>query len=147
MKHLHGMASASVGAPAEDCISLLAAIEDYPLWYPEVVRSVEVLDRADGGLVERAAAVLFVSHGPIRRDFHLELAVAVDGNTVRISRIPDPGRGGETFDVRWEIDDRAGTVIEVTLEADIAVPRLVPVGGVGESFAAGFVRAAAGRLS
>jgi hypothetical protein len=40
----HGEAAASVAAPLEDCFALLAAVDRYPDWCPDVVRQVEVLD-------------------------------------------------------------------------------------------------------
>ncbi len=54
MKHLHGAAQAAVGVPIEDCLALLAALDAYPSWYPDVVREVEVVEHDDDGLPLKA---------------------------------------------------------------------------------------------
>ena len=37
LKEFHGEAVESVAAPADECFALLAAVDRYPLWYPDVV--------------------------------------------------------------------------------------------------------------
>lgn len=139
MKELHGTATAAVTATAKESFELLRAVEDYPRWYPEVVLEARVIDPG------RARAKLHVVYGPLVRDFDLTLAVIVrEPEEVKLSRIPHDARDPERFEVSWTIAD--GTVT-VALGANLSVPRLLPVGGIGESMASGFVEAAARALS
>ncbi len=145
MKELHGSASASVSASAQASFDLLADVEGYPNWYPEAVRRVEVLERSGDRRATRARAVLHVAYGPLVRDFDLTLAVAGEApRWVKLTRLPNEPSDPEQFEVRWRI---APERIEVELDATLSVPRLVPVGGIGESVAAGFVAAAARTLT
>ena len=146
MKVLHGSAAAEAPAPVDDCFALLADVEGYPRWYPEVVRQVAVTERRPDGRAALARVRLHVSVGPLARDVELLLAVAeVAPATVTLTRVPSAGRDSEQFSVAWRLDERtAGTNIELALDAELDVPRLVPTGGVGDSLAQGFV-AAAGR--
>ena len=139
MKELHGTASADVAACAADAYALLIDVEGYPRWYPNVVREARATSP------ERARAKLHVAYGPLTRDFDLTLAVAGTPPTeVRLTRIRHDADDPERFEVTWTISD--GT-ISVALDADLSVPRLVPVGGIGDAMASGFVEAAARALS
>jgi len=146
MKELHGTAISVVSAPLGECHSLLAAVDRYPAWYPDVVKQVEVLNRGDRGHPSRARAILHVSVGPVVRDFHLVFAVDVEPATVKLNRIAHDARDRERFDVTWLLDAGGDTRIRLELGASLSVPRLVPLGGVGDSLAHGFVRAAARAL-
>lgn len=148
MKQLRGVASAEVPSPIEECFVLLAAIDGYPVWYPEVVRAAQVLETGEDGLPTQAQATLHVAHGPLTRDFELLLAVSTRRpSEVKLSRVARPG-GEERFDVTWRLHERSSsTRIEVELEAVLDVPRLIPLGNVGEAFAEGFVGAAGRRLA
>ncbi len=148
MKQLEGTAAAEVAAPATQCVALFEAVERYPQWYPEVVRHVEVTEREAGGRPTQARAQLHVAYGPLVRDFDLLLAITVDSpGTVRLARIPHGPSDPERFDVTWHAAEAARTRIELRLEANLSVPRLVPVGGIGAQLARGFVDAAARELS
>ena len=104
MKELTGTASASTPASPEACIALLAAVDRYPSWHPDVVKAVEVLERDDQGQPTKAQTKLHVQHGPITRDFDLTMAVVVDpAGTVKLSRIPHHGSDGEKFEVNWRV--------------------------------------------
>jgi ribosome-associated toxin RatA of RatAB toxin-antitoxin module len=134
-----------VSAPVRRCTDLLAAIERYPDWYPEVVREAEVLERDPDGLPTRANASLHVARGPLVRDFHLALAVVVDRDSmIKLTRIPHGPRDHEQFEVTWRLRAAgdAQTRIDLALGANLSVPRLLPLGGVGDSIADGFMRAA-----
>src|ERR1022692_2749591 len=76
MKELRGTATALVPAPLTQCLALVEAVDRYPAWYPDVVRTVEVLER----------------------------------------------------------------------DANLDVPRFLPLGGVGDSVAQGFISAASAKL-
>ncbi len=148
MKHLHGTATATAPASIEECFELLDAIDGYPRWYPEVVQEAEVIERDTDGRPVRARAVLHVSVGPLARDFHLELQVSTSPPTVvRFARIPHHAGDHEEFEVLWKLEGKDETVVELELNANLSVPKLLPLGGVGDSMARGFVDAATRRLA
>ncbi len=119
----------------------------YPDWFPEVVRSVEVSERHPDGSPAQARTVLHVSQGPLNRDIELVLSVEVGPSRVLLQRIPYEPSDPEDFAVTWQLHDDAGaTRVELALEACLSVPRLVPVGGIGDSMARGFVAAAVKEL-
>jgi ribosome-associated toxin RatA of RatAB toxin-antitoxin module len=143
VKDLSGHATATTEAPLENCLALVEAVEAYPSWYPEVVRSVDVLERNEAGRATTVRTKLHLSQGPLSRDFELRMAVEVQGSVVRLSRIAEHGRDGEQFEVRWSL---AAHLIELDLKASLDVPRLLPIGGIGDSVAEGFVNAAVNAL-
>jgi hypothetical protein len=139
LKDLHGSASTPVSAPPERCIALLAAVDRYPTWYPEVIREVDVLERGDDGLPRRARTTVHLAVGPLAENFHFEVAVDVKPPLVVISRLPGGGPDPEQLEVRWHV--RRGN-LDVEVTARLNVPRLLPVGGAGDSVAHGFAEAA-----
>jgi ribosome-associated toxin RatA of RatAB toxin-antitoxin module len=148
VKELDGTASASVAAPIEACFALIEAVDRYPSWYPDVVREAEIVERADDGRPTRTRATLHASIGPIVKDFRLVLAVTAERfSTVKLSRVPHDSTDPERFDVVWRLQPGEQTQIRLTLNASLSVPRLVPVRGIGDSMAAGFVAAAATALT
>jgi len=147
MKHLHGTAQAAIGVPIEECVAFLADLEAYPSWYPDVVREVEVVESGEDGLPLRAETKLHLSYGPVSRDIDLLLAVRVRRpGLVQLTHVPRGSSSGASFDATWRLEDHAGTHLELELDATMPLPRLVPLGGVGNAFAAGFMQAAVGRL-
>lgn len=147
MKHLHGSAQAAVGVPIEECLAFLAALESYPSWYGEVVREVNVLESGEDGLPLRAETKLHLSYGPVARDLDLLLAVRVRRpSLVQLRHVPRGPASGASFDATWQLDDRAGTHLSLELDANMPVPQLVPLGGVGDAFASGFMQAAVTKL-
>ncbi len=148
MKELTGTASATTPASPEACIALLAAVDRYPSWHPDVVKAVDVLERDDHGHPSKVQAKLHVQHGPVTRDFDLTMDVQADpAGAVKLSRIPHHGRDGEKFEVSWHVDGGGPTRIRLDLAADLDVPRFLPLGGVGDSMAEGFVSAATRALT
>ena len=148
MKELTGHAEATTTTSPEACIALLAAVDRYPSWQPDVVKAVDVLERDDQGQPSKVQAKLHVQHGPVTRDFDLTMDVQVDpAGTVKLSRIPHHGRDGEKFEVSWRVDGGGPTRIWLDLAADLDVPRFLPLGGVGDSMADGFVSAATRALT
>ncbi len=148
MKELHARAEATSTAVPADALALLRAVGDYPRWYPEGVRSVDVQERDAAGTAVRVSAVLHLAQGPLVRDFALGLAVSEpEPGTVRLERVPHEPRDSESFTVTWRVTPSAGgSRIALALEANLDVPRLLPVGGVAASLAEGFVGAAARAL-
>ena len=143
MKELTGSASATTSASPDACLALLEAVDGYPNWYPDVVKSVEVLERDDQGRPSKARCQLHVERGPMTRDFDLTMEVMLyPPGAVRLSRIPHHGRDGEKFDVNWFVPETQPTEIHLNLAADLDVPRFLPLGGIGDSMAEGFVSAA-----
>jgi hypothetical protein len=148
MKHLHGAAQGDVDVPIEECLTFLAALEAYPNWYPEVVTDVKVVESSDDGLPCRAETKLHLSYGPVARDLDLLLAVTVKRpGLVELKHIPRGPSSGASFDASWRLEDGHGTHLELELDATMPVPRLVPLGGVGDAFASGFLQAALAGLA
>lgn len=148
MKELRGHAGADVGVPVQRAFAVLHDLDGYRDWYPEVVREVRVVDRGDDGHPARAQATLHLSYGPIVRDFHLLLDVTVDPPThVHLTRIPHEPSDPERFSVAWHVREALVTRLELDLMAALSVPRLLPVSGIGDSIAKGFVGAAVRALS
>jgi hypothetical protein len=147
MRELHGTASETAPAPLDACLALLAAIDSYPDWYPDGVREVEVLERNRAGQPTRVLTVLHVAVAGFDRDFHLTMNVEVDprGRVVLSKVKVDPS--DPPFDVAWKLSESDGTLIELEIDTALPVPRLVPLGGVGDSIARSFVSAAGRALS
>jgi hypothetical protein len=147
MKHLQGAAQAAVGVPIGDCLAFLAALDAYPSWYPDVVREVKVVEHDDDGLPLRAQTKLHLSYGPVSRDLDLLLAVGLHlPDLVQLTHVPLGHSSGTAFDATWRLEDRGETHLDLALDATMPVPRLMPLAGVGDSFAAGFMQAAVERL-
>jgi hypothetical protein len=147
MKHLTGTAQADVGVPIEECLTFLASLEAYPDWYPDVVREVEVVESGKDGLPLSAETKLHLAYGPVSRDLDLLLAVKVSRpGLVQLTHVPRGPSSGASFNATWHLHERDGTELELELDATMPVPRLVPLGGVGDAFASGFMQAAVGRL-
>ncbi|MHB8689641.1 MAG: SRPBCC family protein [Solirubrobacteraceae bacterium] len=145
MKELHARAQSAVTASPDESLQLLRAVEDYPRWYPDGVKSVSVLERDAGGATSKVRATLHVAAGPLVRDFNLTLVVTTPApNQIKLTREAHGAGDHERFEVAWTVSP---SQIAVALDANLSVPRLLPVGGVGESIANGFVNAAARTLS
>ena len=133
-----------VRAPIERCFALVDAVERYPDWYPEVVREVSVVERDGEGHPSKAHTKLHVARGPLVKDFDLLMNVAAERPAaVTLTRIRHGPSDQEQFEVRWRLgEEAAGTSVRLDVEATLSVPRLVPVGGIGDAVAEGFVAAA-----
>ncbi|HZU60923.1 MAG TPA: SRPBCC family protein [Solirubrobacteraceae bacterium] len=148
MKELRGQAAGPVSASGSECFALLLAIERYPAWYPDVVRRAEVTQRDSEGQPSQARATVHLGIGPVRRDFELNLQVTtVPERLVRLSRVPHAPSDPEQFVVAWQIDSGPSTRLAVELRASLEVPRLLPLQGIGESVAQGFLAAAQAELA
>ena len=148
MKELRGAAGTTVSATPAECMALLSALDRYPSWYPEVVRRVAVLESSDDGLPTRAETRLQVSHGPLVKEFNLIFAVRIEPpGIVELVRVPRGPQDREEFVVTWRLEDRGETGLRVELRANLSAPRLLPLGGVGDAIAEGFLRAAVAALA
>jgi Polyketide cyclase / dehydrase and lipid transport len=139
MKELSGSASAEVAATFEESLALLAAIDRYPAWHPEVIREVEVLERDAQRVPRLARAAVHVAVGPLAKDFRFEISVEVQSALVLITRVPDSSSDPERLELRWAL---APGQVRLDVSAYLDVPRLLPLGGLGDSVAQGFVEAA-----
>jgi hypothetical protein len=146
MKELQGTATTLVGAPLEACLAVLGAVDRYPDWYPDVVQRVDVLERGPDGAPTRVRTKLHLAVGGIVKDFDLVMAVVVSppGN-VDLTRVADHG-SQQRFDVSWRLRRQQRTRLDLDLRAALNVPRFLPLGGIGDSIASGFVAAASRRI-
>jgi ribosome-associated toxin RatA of RatAB toxin-antitoxin module len=143
VKELHASAPATVAATPEACTQLLAAVDRYPDWYPEVIREAEVLERAADGTPELVRAAVHVALGPVARDFAFVLRVAVEpGRRVTLSRVPHEAADEERFELAWNVDPGPPTTLRLELAAELEVPRFLPVAAVCGPLAQAFVDAA-----
>lgn len=143
MKSLGGSAATEIAATPQACFELVVAVDGYPSWYPEVIPHAEVLERDSAGRPTRARANVHVSVSGFARDFDLLMDVALqEGREVRLTRVPRDPTDPERFSVIWRIEAGPPTRLSLDLAATLSVPRLVPLGGVGDRLAQGFVDAA-----
>lgn len=148
MKELTGSATATTEASQGRCLGLLADVERYPDWHPAVVKQVEVLERDDQGQATKARTKLHVQQGAISRDFNPVMDVAVDPpGSVKLTRVPNEPSDAEKFEVAWRLNGDQPTQIRLDLAANLDVPRLLPLGSMGDSLAHGFVNAAVNALA
>ena len=148
MKELTGSASGTTPATPQQAMALLEDIDRYPSWDPQVVKEAEVLERDAQGRPTKARCKLHVERGPLTHDFNLIMSVQVDpSGTVKLSRIPHERADPERFDVVWRVEGGSSTRIRVDVAANLNVPRLAPLGGVGDSLAQGRVSAATRALA
>jgi ribosome-associated toxin RatA of RatAB toxin-antitoxin module len=139
LKEFYGQATETVAAPAAECFALLSAVDRYPLWYPNVVREVDVLGRDAQGHPTAVRTKFRVTYRPLVHDFDLVLAVTLDEpETVRLARIG----GSQRFELTWHVRGDGQTQIELDLYAKLRIPRFLPLEGVGSTMAEQFVAAA-----
>ena len=144
MKELRGAATALVPATLTQCLALVEVVDGYPAWHPDVVRTVEVLERDVRGLPSRARTKLHLSTGPLTKDFDLLMAITVESPaTVKLVKVG----GTAKFDVIWRLHDGENTRLELELAANLDVPRFLPLGGAGDAVAHGFISAATAELA
>lgn len=139
MKDLRGSATTAVSATPEECIAVLAAVDRYPTWYPDVIREVVVLERDASGVARRARTTVHLAMGPLANDYHFEVSVDVEPSAVVLARVPDAPSDPEQLEVHWRVKPRE---LDVEVVARLELPRFLPVGGAGASVAQGFAEAA-----
>ena len=147
MRKFHGEAAEVVAVPMEDCLALLAAVDRYPDWCPDVVRGVEGLDRDATGQPTRVRMRMHIVRGPVDREFDLVLAIVVEPpGSVRLRRVTDHPTEQE-FDAAWLLSHAGSTRISLQLDAKLRVPSYIPAGGVADAIAKAFVTAACQALA
>jgi hypothetical protein len=149
MKQLTGTAQVEVDATRERCYALLADIVSYPRWHPDIVRDVSVLTTHDDGLPTTARATLHVARGPLVRNLELTLAVERrPPGAISLIRLPNEPTDPEQLRVDWRLTgDGRRTRIALELAANLSLPKVLPLGGIGDALAQGFVAAAARGIS
>jgi hypothetical protein len=148
MKDLMGSATGATAASVVECARFFRAVDHYPDWHPDVVRRVEVLERDGDGEPSKGRAMLHVAVGPLVKDFDVVLAVRVpDPHTVSLKRIPNHPGDDERFEVTWQMQQGDQTRLRLVVRASLSVPRFVPVGGIGDGLADGFLSAATRALA
>jgi hypothetical protein len=146
-RQFHGEAAEVVAAPLEDCFALLAAVDRYPEWCPDIVREVDVLDRTSDGQPSRVQMKMRAAWGALAREFDLFLAVVVEPpRSVKLTRVADHPTEQE-FTATWLLRRAGGTHLALELDAALRVPWYVPDHGVGDSIARGLVAAATRALA
>ena len=147
MKEIRGSASAAVPAPANECFSLLAAVDRYAVWNGDLVRELNVLERDPEGLPARVRAVISIKRGSPVKTFELTVAVTTDPpHAVYITRIPNEPSDREELHLVWRVDPQrsaADTRIELQFAAMASfVPGFLPLGGIGNRIAEKLVESA-----
>jgi hypothetical protein len=146
-RQFHGEAAEVVAAPLEDCFALLAAVDRYPDWCPDIVRDVDVLDRGADGQPSRVRMRMHIARGTLIRDFNLFLEIFVGRpRIVKLTRVTDHPTNQE-FSAKWLLRLAGSTHLSLELEARLRVPRYIPADGVADAIAEAFVTAASRRLA
>jgi ribosome-associated toxin RatA of RatAB toxin-antitoxin module len=146
-REFHGDAAEVVAAPGEDCLALVAAVDRYPDWCPDIVREVDVLDRAADDQPSRVRMTMHIARGALVREFNLFLAIAVaPPGTVKLTRVTDHATNQE-FNATWMLRPAGSTRVALELDAKLRVPWYIRAGGIGDAIAEGFVTAACRALA
>jgi ribosome-associated toxin RatA of RatAB toxin-antitoxin module len=146
-RQFHGEATADVPAPLEKCFALIAAVDRYTEWCPDVVRCVEVLERGLGGQPRRVRMMIHVARGTLVKEFQLFLTIAVEQpRSVTLTRVTDHPTNQE-FTAAWLLRPDHRTRIALQLDAKLRVPALVPAAGIPDEIATAFVAAASRALT
>ena len=148
MKDLAASASGRTAASIEACYALLSDFESYPDWFPEGVRSIEVLERDPAGWPSRLRTTLHTSSGPVQRDFDMQMTVRLrPPEEVELTRAPNENGDREDMVVSWRLTSGPQTLVAVNLRARLDLPGFLPVGGLAQGMADRFLQAALRRLN
>ena len=146
-REFHGEAAEVVTASVEDCFALLAEVDRYPEWCPDLVREAEVLDRGADGQPTSVRMTIHIARGALVREFNLFLAIVVEPpGTVKLTRVTDHPTNQE-FNATWMLRPAGSTRVALELDAKLRVPWYIRAGGIGDAIAEAFVSAACMRLA
>jgi hypothetical protein len=146
-RQFHGEAAQVIAAPLEECFALLAAVDRYPDWCPDIVRDVDVLHRTSDGQPSQVRMRMHIARGTLVREFNLFLAVVVEPpRIVKLTRVTDHPTNQE-FNATWLLRPVGSTRLALRLDARLRVPLYVPAGGVGDAIAGAFIAAACRALA
>jgi ribosome-associated toxin RatA of RatAB toxin-antitoxin module len=147
VKDLRGDAAGPVPASSSECFELVVAVEGYPEWHPDVVRRAAVTQHDAEGRPARAIATVHLGIGPLRQDLSLDMGITAEPERlVRLSRIPHKRSDPEEFVMTWVIEPGPTARLAIELRARLDLPRFLPLHGVGDSMAQGFLSAAQAEL-
>ncbi|HWD64689.1 MAG TPA: SRPBCC family protein [Solirubrobacteraceae bacterium] len=148
MKDLAASASGRTHASVDDAYGLLSDFESYPDWFPEGVKSIQVLERYPDGHASRLQARLHTSSGPVQRDFDMEMTTTLRATElVELKRVAHEKRDREEMVVSWRLNSGPQTLVAVDLRAKLDLPGFLPVGGLAQGMADRFLQAALRRLN
>jgi ribosome-associated toxin RatA of RatAB toxin-antitoxin module len=148
MKDLSASASGRTDASVDDAYGLLSDFESYPDWFPEGVKSIQVLERDPDGHPRRLQAKLHTSSGPVQRDFDMQMTTVLRrAEVVELRRVPNQNRDREEMTVSWRLTNGPQTLVAVALRARMDLPGFLPVGGLAQGMADRFLQAALRRLN
>ena len=146
-REFHGEAEEVVAAPPDVCLALVAAVDRYPDWCPDVVRDVDVLDRGADYQPSRVRMMMHVARAGLVREFNLFLAIVVEPPaSVKLTRVTDHPTNQE-FNATWTLRPAANTCVALELDAKLRVPWYIHAGRIGDAIAEAFVNAASRRLT
>jgi ribosome-associated toxin RatA of RatAB toxin-antitoxin module len=149
VKAFDGRASTTVPADQERCFALLAAVEEYPSWNPDLVRRAAVLERDAAGRPVLVRMSIHVAESPIAKDFDVPLSVRAEPlRSVALTRAAAGSSDRTELDLRWELAPADGTRIELTFHAATPlVPSFLPLPNVGDQIAQRLIKGAERVLS
>jgi ribosome-associated toxin RatA of RatAB toxin-antitoxin module len=147
MREFHGAAAEVVAAPPEDCLVLLAAVDRYPDWCPDVVRAVEVLDRGADRQASSVRMTMHIARGGFDTEFDLFLTVIVEPpGTVKLTRVRKRPTSQE-FNATWMLTPAGSTRVALQLDAKLRVPWYIRAHRIADAIAQRFVTAACRELA
>jgi ribosome-associated toxin RatA of RatAB toxin-antitoxin module len=147
MKELSASASGRTHASVDEVYGLLSNFESYPDWFPEGVKSIQVLERDPDGRPSRLQTKLHASSGPVQRDFDMQMTTVLRRlELVELRRVPNQNRDPEEMTVSWRLTKGPQTLVAVDLHARLDLPGFLPVGGLAQGMADRFLQAALRRL-
>jgi ribosome-associated toxin RatA of RatAB toxin-antitoxin module len=148
VRDFHGQAAGIARASLDEAFALVAAVDRYPEWCPDVVTDVEVLERAEDGSASKVRMRIRVQRGTFAREFDLYLVVVAEPPaTVRLARVTDHPTNQE-FDATWSLTEaQDGTRIALVLDAKLRVPWYIGAHGIPDAIAGAFVSDATRALS
>ena len=151
MREISATSQGETPTPIERCFERLVDIAGYPSWYPTGVKRAEQLEQGPDGRPTKVAATLALTSGPIQRDFSLEFGVTTERPTlIELRRLPHgSGGGADLVVISWRLRELAAdrTELTVAFDAELDVPRFLPLGGLADGIAGGFLAAAIASLS
>lgn len=147
MKELAGSANGTVRASVQRCYEFLTDVKGYERWYPETVRSVEVVESDSSGTPTVVNVELVFAFGPLKFENSVPMTVVLEeSKMVWLHRVPDDNHDPEQFQVKWLLDsiDENNTELKMQLSANLDLPPFLPgLNAVADEVARGFVYAAA----
>jgi ribosome-associated toxin RatA of RatAB toxin-antitoxin module len=149
MKQLESSVTGTTSASIEDCYATLSDFESYPRWVPSNVTAAEVLERDPAsGHPSRIKTTLHVAQGPLVRDFKVHMAVTLQRpELIELRRLPKEPSDREEMVVTWRLRPAGGgTEVQASLQAKLSIPAFLPVGGIADTMARGFLDAALSQL-